>query len=380
MLNQNASVNDVRTILADSGSNNKTVCDGSGRGYFTEDADSNPEPLLYLFDAIRPIIDNFSYNNATVTDNFLTYDNTTTGIESLEITPLQAKQQSQPLLQQESVAEANTDGATTASTTPPATTSNFLAYENSTYGLKISYPANWTYYGTAEYGGFIDIVIFQAPLEGRTDPSSALFMVSRDTLPSDMSTSLKDYADSIIDQYKQSMRDFNLIESSTDGSIKLLNRPAYRIVSTNVQDDITYKTLEIGTIIGNKVYLITYDAEEAEFSKYQPIVQDMINSFQVGGLLDNGISAGGETVTKQYDSSNMTFGSNATLDSGNANVLSDAADALRNSGGFDEAIELYDEALAINLNNFAMLNTGPGSVGIVPISVLNVDSRTHTRD
>jgi hypothetical protein len=56
----------------------------------------------------------------------------------------------------------------------------------------------------------------------------------------------------------------------------------------------------------------------------------------------------------------MTFGSNATIDSGDASVLSDAADALRNSGGFAEAIELYYEAL--------------------PISVLNVDSRTHTRD
>jgi hypothetical protein len=76
----------------------------------------------------------------------------------------------------------------------------------------------------------------------------------------------------------------------------------------------------------------------------------------------------------------MTFGSNATIDSGDANVLSDAAGALRNSGGFAEAIELYYVALTINLNNFAVLNTGPGSVGIVPISVLNVDSRTHTRD
>ena len=58
MLNQNASVNDVRTILADSGLNDKTVCDGSGRGYFTEDADSSHEPLLYLFDAISRFIDN----------------------------------------------------------------------------------------------------------------------------------------------------------------------------------------------------------------------------------------------------------------------------------------------------------------------------------
>jgi subtilisin family serine protease len=69
MSNQNASVNDARTILADSGSNDKTVCDGSGRGYFTEDADSNPEPLLYLFDAIKLLVDRISYGNATVTDN-----------------------------------------------------------------------------------------------------------------------------------------------------------------------------------------------------------------------------------------------------------------------------------------------------------------------
>ena len=66
MSNQNASVNDVRTILADSGSNDKTVCDGSGRGYFTEDPDSNREPLLYLFDSIKLLVDKFPYDNAIV--------------------------------------------------------------------------------------------------------------------------------------------------------------------------------------------------------------------------------------------------------------------------------------------------------------------------
>ena len=278
-------------------------------------------------------------------------------IDSLEITPLQAKQQPQPLLQQESVTETNTDVvATTASTATPATTSNFLTYENSTYGVKISYPANWTYYGTAENGGFIDIVIFEAPLEGRTDSSSALFMVSRDTLPSDRSTSLKEYADSIINQYKQSIPDFNLIESSTDGSTNLLNRPAYSIVSTNVQDGIKYKTLEMGSIIGNRVYLITYDAEEAEFSKYQPIGQDMIDSFQVVGLSDNGSSAGGETVTNNTIPGSMTFGENATISSTNVDALLNEAEDLSFSGRSDEAMELFDKALAIDPNNVDALS------------------------
>jgi subtilisin family serine protease len=66
MSNQNASVNDVRTILRDSGSNNKTVCDGSGRGYFTDDPDPDRKPMLYLFDAIKLLADKFSYDNVIV--------------------------------------------------------------------------------------------------------------------------------------------------------------------------------------------------------------------------------------------------------------------------------------------------------------------------
>ena len=66
MSNLNASVNDVRTFLKDSGSNNTTVCDGSGRGYFTDDPDPDREPLLYLIDAIKLLSDKFSHDNTIV--------------------------------------------------------------------------------------------------------------------------------------------------------------------------------------------------------------------------------------------------------------------------------------------------------------------------
>lgn len=191
------------------------------------------------------------------------------------------------------------------------TANDFLTYENATYGVKISYPSDWTYYGTAESGGFIDIVTFQAPFEGRTDLSSALFIVSRDTLPSDKSMSLKDYVDIIIDNNRLSDPNYKVVESSTDGSISLVGRPAYRIMSTTILDGIPYQTQEIGSIIGNEVYLVTYDAEEAEFSKYQPVAQDMINSFQIN------VSAGGEADSSDTIPGNITFGRNATIDSSN---------------------------------------------------------------
>lgn len=197
---------------------------------------------------------------------------------------------------------------------------NFLTYENSTYGVRIDYPADWTYYGTVESDGFIDIVVFQAPFEGRADLSSALFFVSRDTLPSDMS--LKEYADMIINSYKLSDPNFEIVESSTDGSTSLLGRPAYRILSTTVLDGITYKILEIGTIIGNNVYIVTYNAEETESSKYQSLAEDMVNSFQVVGLSDNNISAGDGGAIGDTIPGNMTLGENTTIGS---NIIADTS-------------------------------------------------------
>jgi hypothetical protein len=39
--------------------------------------------------------------------------------------------------------------------------------------------------------------------------------------------------------------------------------------------------MEIGTIIGDKVYYIKYIAEEEKYSNYLPTIQMMINSFEI---------------------------------------------------------------------------------------------------
>ena len=39
--------------------------------------------------------------------------------------------------------------------------------------------------------------------------------------------------------------------------------------------------MEIGTIIGDKVYYIEYIAEEEKYSNYLPTIQMMINSFEI---------------------------------------------------------------------------------------------------
>jgi hypothetical protein len=40
-------------------------------------------------------------------------------------------------------------------------------------------------------------------------------------------------------------------------------------------------SLEIGAIKGDKAYILTYEAGMNEYDKYLPIIQEMINSFQI---------------------------------------------------------------------------------------------------
>jgi hypothetical protein len=59
------------------------------------------------------------------------------------------------------------------------------------------------------------------------------------------------------------------------------NNPIYKLAYTDVEDDTNYKTMEIGTIIGDTLYYIEYLAEEEKCSNYSAIIQMMINSFEI---------------------------------------------------------------------------------------------------
>jgi hypothetical protein len=43
------------------------------------------------------------------------------------------------------------------------------------------------------------------------------------------------------------------------------------------------KVMEVWTVYGNKVYKLTYVADEPKYSKYLPKVQKMIESFKIAG-------------------------------------------------------------------------------------------------
>jgi hypothetical protein len=170
--------------------------------------------------------------------------------------------------QQEALTKTNNDNNT------------LKLYENATYGIHIQYPSNWKIIINE---GFATnhIVSFLAPVRADSEadrPSLIISYIHANNLP--FYRNLNEYLAEITERYDFKFIDFNLIESSTNSS--LAGEPAYKLVFTDLKHDINFKSMEIGTIIGNKVYTVTYTAGEKElYSYYLPTVQKMIDSLKI---------------------------------------------------------------------------------------------------
>jgi serine/threonine-protein kinase len=65
------------------------------------------------------------------------------------------------------------------------------------------------------------------------------------------------------------------------------NSPAYKLVYTftlpewEYGESINIKAMEVGTLVNDKIYYITYSAESRNYSNYLPIAQKMVGSFEL---------------------------------------------------------------------------------------------------
>jgi eukaryotic-like serine/threonine-protein kinase len=109
----------------------------------------------------------------------------------------------------------------------------------------------------------------------------ASFSVSRDNLL-DENLSLERYLHDITNLYNSTFPNFSILESMTDG-ITVAGSPVYQLVFTYASVGTNFKVIEIGTILGDKVYFMTYGAENTEFPKYLAAAQYTIDSFQIQG-------------------------------------------------------------------------------------------------
>src|SRR5919112_820354 len=123
-----------------------------------------------------------------------------------------------------------------------------------------------------------DIVSFFAPIGNDSETDGPSLYISIDNQSTNLNENLNEYLTTTINDYNAS-EDFEVVESNTNST--LAGYPAYKLVFTDVDDDINYESIEFGTIIGVKVYFATYEAEEEQYSDYLPTVQKMIDSLKI---------------------------------------------------------------------------------------------------
>jgi serine/threonine-protein kinase len=160
---------------------------------------------------------------------------------------------------------------------------SFLMYENHTFGIKICYPSDWTIdekNTTLFNNGVTTTVAFVKDFKS----FSGDFLISVYDLTPNSSThtiTLGKLLDSIIDSYKKYIyTDFNLVESNIT-HLAGKNNPAYKLVWIDPEGQYTIKTMQIGTIINHKLYVIQYYAELEKYSDNLPIIQKMVDSLQI---------------------------------------------------------------------------------------------------
>jgi hypothetical protein len=206
-----------------------------------------------------------------------------------------------------------TTPATTTATPVANSSNNFSLYENSTHGIRAQYPSDWDLEETdfMANDGFIDIVEFYSPYQSRIDDYSESVWISKESNPVG-DIALAEYADNVIDYYNASATDFNVVGLNTN-NVTLSGIPAYKLVFTQSIEDVDVKTMEVGTITPKKeAYFITYYGEDSgQYSKYLPIVQKMIDSFEISN--DTAIreeSMERQPPTESFSSSQIRGGNN----------------------------------------------------------------------
>jgi hypothetical protein len=180
-------------------------------------------------------------------------------------------------LQEATAKTSNSTSTTTAQAN--ISSENFLIYEDLSDRFTIHYPIGWEkieypHNAIAELGRHI-VVSFLSPLQGNT-PSFRTYLQ--------------------VEIVTKDIPSFNP-ESATAST--LAGNPAYKETKINHEGSSKIERTDLWSRIGSKAYHITYAADETKYANYLPILQSMLNSFDITDFrdMDNSTSVNRTSAT-----------------------------------------------------------------------------------
>jgi eukaryotic-like serine/threonine-protein kinase len=159
--------------------------------------------------------------------------------------------------------------------------SKFRAFENIAFGLRMLYPSDWS---VTEVKSTLSpnastsaVAFFKAPIKSPTDMYQENVIINMKG-PSPDEVTLRDYTENSLNTFRI-MPNIRLLQSFPN---TLAGLPAYMVVYSENADGIDIQKMQIWTIVDNDTaYVVTFGAEQTQFSTYLPAVAQMINSIQI---------------------------------------------------------------------------------------------------
>ena len=159
--------------------------------------------------------------------------------------------------------------------------SNFRTFENIAFGLRMLYPSDWS---VTEVKSTLSpnastsaVAFFKAPVEGPSDVYQENVIINMKG-PSPDDLTLRDYTENSLNTFRN-MPNIRLLQSFPN---TLAGLPAHMVVYSENSEGIEIQKMQIWTIVDNDTaYVVTFGAEQTQFSRYLPVVEQMINSIQI---------------------------------------------------------------------------------------------------
>ena len=202
------------------------------------------------------------------------------GINNQQVIAQQQQQLSPEEIQNEilrgnlKIKSTDNDTTTTESSVQSLVNGN-LTYESPVYGIRTQYPDGWEILIQNTSNSSLSLR-FYSPPENDTDTYRENVILEINTISNN--TALSNFTGAALASYLESFSDFELIELT---STNLANNtiPAYKLVGSRTQEGLDF--MQIVAMKEDKVYTILYSSEKTRYSTYLPIIEKMIDSFEV---------------------------------------------------------------------------------------------------
>lgn len=149
----------------------------------------------------------------------------------------------------------------------------YVWYENQDLGFKAKHHETWQ--NAEDDVSAIPIAYMISPASEEGDFRELVSVIAEDLSATPMN--LEEYTNNAVTQFGQLFPEFNQL-SLTNTSLG--GDSAKKIVYTFAVEGAVFKNMQIWTIIGDKAYVVSYNAFENSYDTFENEAEDIINSFE----------------------------------------------------------------------------------------------------